>query len=316
MFLKRFAFAATSFLSSRPSVCQTCQPYSSYITHSPHSPKLVQPHSSSQRRGLFSRPPSMAPPPIPDVVIHRGDPPHSGGGSPLNFIRLHLAHASRLVTCVTWLLNSGVVIFSHGLGDTSEGWASMFKQLSRGMPHVKFILPTAPIQRVTLNGGMPMPSWYDIASLDEESRETDNSDGIDESRDRINKIIDHEINENKIPSNRIIVGGFSQGGALSIYTALQRKDTLGGVLAMSGYLPRSKDAINFIFNKSTPILHCHGTSDPVVKYKWAKKSSDFLKEVGVNIDFKSYEGLDHGSSDEEVKDVISWINVRLPIDVK
>eukprot|EP00923_Selenidium_pygospionis_P049485 GHVN01085252.1.p1 GENE.GHVN01085252.1~~GHVN01085252.1.p1 ORF type:complete len:281 (+),score=51.20 GHVN01085252.1:843-1685(+) len=194
MFLKRFAFAATSFLSSRPSVCQTCQPYSSYITHSPHSPKLVQPHSSSQRRGLFSRPPSMAPPPIPDVVIHRGDPPHSG-----------------------------VVIFSHGLGDTSEGWASMFKQLSRGMPHVKFILPTAPIQRVTLNGGMPMPSWYDIASLDEESRETDNSDGIDESRDRINKIIDHEINENKIPSNRIIVGGFSQGGALSIYTALQRK---------------------------------------------------------------------------------------------
>eukprot|EP00923_Selenidium_pygospionis_P049486 GHVN01085253.1.p1 GENE.GHVN01085253.1~~GHVN01085253.1.p1 ORF type:complete len:288 (+),score=53.44 GHVN01085253.1:843-1706(+) len=287
MFLKRFAFAATSFLSSRPSVCQTCQPYSSYITHSPHSPKLVQPHSSSQRRGLFSRPPSMAPPPIPDVVIHRGDPPHSG-----------------------------VVIFSHGLGDTSEGWASMFKQLSRGMPHVKFILPTAPIQRVTLNGGMPMPSWYDIASLDEESRETDNSDGIDESRDRINKIIDHEINENKIPSNRIIVGGFSQGGALSIYTALQRKDTLGGVLAMSGYLPRSKDAINFIFNKSTPILHCHGTSDPVVKYKWAKKSSDFLKEVGVNIDFKSYEGLDHGSSDEEVKDVISWINVRLPIDVK
>lgn len=105
----------------------------------------------------------------------------------------------------------------HGLGDTSEGWGQQLRvwQSLDGFQDIKMILPSAPIAPVTLNNGMRMPSWYDIVGLDDRSEER--CTGIEESRARINALVDAELAAG-IPANKIIIGGFSQGGAMSLYT--------------------------------------------------------------------------------------------------
>ena len=106
------------------------------------------------------------------------------------------------------------------------------------MPHVKFVLPTAPKQPVTMNMGMSMPSWYDIVGLDERSNE--NCAGIDTSVKTLQDILKAEHDNHGLPYNRMVLAGFSQGGALSLYTGLQFTDTLAGVVVLSGYLPQAK----------------------------------------------------------------------------
>lgn len=135
------------------------------------------------------------------------------------------------------------------------------KHLATTMPHLKFILPTAPTQPVTMNAGIPMPSWYDITGLDERSNE--NCAGIDRSAARVKQILEHEHAANGLPYRRMVLAGFSQGGALSLFTGLQlpRELKLGGIVVMSGYLPAAR-----VFDITpglgdTPIMHCHGEAD-------------------------------------------------------
>ncbi|RHY30101.1 hypothetical protein DYB32_004611 [Aphanomyces invadans] len=125
----------------------------------------------------------------------------------------------------------------HGLGDTAHGWADSILHIAQRLPHLKCVLPTAPTQPVTLNMGMAMPSWYDIRSLTD--REGDPCSGIDASRERIENIIQAEIDGGISPS-RIVLGGFSQGGAMSLYTGYQLDKALGGILVLSGYLPNQE----------------------------------------------------------------------------
>ena len=122
--------------------------------------------------------------------------------------------------------HSASFVLIHGLGDSAYGWLDVAEHLSTLHPHVKFILPTASEKPVTLNGGMEMPSWYDIKGL--ETRASETCDGIDESKQYITSLIENE-NKNGIPYKRIILGGFSQGGALSLFTSLQIDQTLAGV---------------------------------------------------------------------------------------
>jgi predicted esterase len=114
-------------------------------------------------------------------------------------------------------VHRATLIFMHGLGDTSEGWGQQLRvwQSLDGFQDIKMILPSAPIAPVTLNNGMRMPSWYDIVGLDDRSEER--CTGIEESRARINALVDAELAAG-IPANKIIIGGFSQGGAMSLYT--------------------------------------------------------------------------------------------------
>ena len=125
--------------------------------------------------------------------------------------------------------------------------------VTKNLDHVKFILPTADVRPVTMNNNFPCPAWFDITGL--ESRANETCSGLDESCDRIIAICQDEIGNHRIPpTNRIVIGGFSQGGALSLFTSLSRAFQPAGVVCMSGYLPRQKP---FRIGKiGTPITTC------------------------------------------------------------
>ncbi|KAJ9647407.1 hypothetical protein H2204_000036 [Knufia peltigerae] len=157
---------------------------------------------------------------------------------------------------------------------------------------VKFVFPNAPNIPITVNMGMSMPGWYDITEFSDLNQQQDEP-GILRSRVTFNKLIADEI-EAGIPSNRIILGGFSQGGAMSIFTGVTTTHKLGGVFGLSCYLVLAGKIKEFAkeasdVNKDTPFFMGHGDSDEVVKYKWGQQTAEFLrKELGHKVDFKTY----------------------------
>ena len=181
-------------------------------------------------------------------------------------------------------------------------------------PSSQFVLPTAPTQPVTLNGGMPMPSWYDIEGLSERTNE--NCNGIVESQRTVERIMEGEAAAG-LPYSRMVLSGFSQGAALSLFTGLQLPDDkkIAGVLAMSGYLAGSKQFKLSPAGKTTPVLHCHGTADPMVTFSMAQKTETLLKEGGVeNYELKPYAGMQHTVLPEELSDALAFLNKVLPPD--
>jgi len=180
------------------------------------------------------------------------------------------------------------------------------------MPYAKFILPTAPTQPVTLNMGMSMPSWYDIVGLDERSNEECN--GILQSRDRIRSILKKE-HDRGLPYSRMALAGFSQGGALSLFTGLQMEDAsqkLAGILVLSGYLAGEPQFKLTRGLEDTPILHCHGTKDPLVLFQLAGRSRDLLASKGVkNYTIKSYP-MEHTVIPDELQDALLFLQKIVP----
>ncbi|EQC27511.1 hypothetical protein SDRG_14712 [Saprolegnia diclina VS20] len=220
--------------------------------------------------------------------------------------------ASDTITFTPKAQHSASLVFMHGLGDTAYGWADTIQFMSASLPHVKCILPTAPTQPVTLNHGMACPSWYDIQSLT--NRKGDPCTGIEASRDRILGLIENEI-ASGIDASRIVIGGFSQGGAMSLFTGYQMPHALAGVLVLSGYVPKSDTFAVPDALKDVPLLMCHGDSDMVVQLSWAELSVEKVQSQGVkNVEFVVYEDLDHGSSMDEIKKVQAWLAKVLPTD--
>lgn len=209
---------------------------------------------------------------------------------------------------------SALVVICHGLGDSAEGFADVAEQLATAMPYCKFVLPTAPTQPVTMNMGMPMPSWYDIVGLDERSNE--NCKGIDRSKETVLNILHKEHESVGLPYARMMVMGFSQGGALSLFTGLSMasaEQKLAGIVVMSGYLAGSKVFKLTEGLEDTPIFHGHGTSDPMVQYTMATRSKEMLTELGVtNYTLKAYQGLQHSVNPQELQDVMQFILGVLP----
>ncbi|KAL9980335.1 hypothetical protein ACROYT_G008907 [Oculina patagonica] len=200
------------------------------------------------------------------------------------------------------------LIFLHGLGDTGHGWSANFESIK--MPHVKCICPNAPVNPVTLNGGFRMPTWFDIASLSFTGGEDEK--GIKDAAVNIKSIIEEEI-KNGIPADRIVLGGFSQGGGLALYTALTMEKSLAGILALSSWLPLHKSFPQAAKgNKDTPMLQCHGESDPVVNFAFGNMTSVLLKSFCSKHEFKQYPGLAHSSSLQEMHDVENWLKKVLP----
>uniref|UniRef100_K3WDW2 palmitoyl-protein hydrolase n=1 Tax=Globisporangium ultimum (strain ATCC 200006 / CBS 805.95 / DAOM BR144) TaxID=431595 RepID=K3WDW2_GLOUD len=204
---------------------------------------------------------------------------------------------------------TAAVIFAHGLGDTAHGWSDAMAMLSKDLPHVKFILPTASSKPVTLNMGMRMPSWYDIKSLTK--TENDENEGVEESRELLTGLIEKEV-ETGIPHNRIVLGGFSQGGAMSYYTGYQMKKALAGVLILSGYIPKLQSFAVTPEAVNVPALICHGDSDPVVRFQWGSMSKDKLEASGVKLDFRVYNGMEHSMCMEELDDIKAWLQTIIP----
>lgn len=208
---------------------------------------------------------------------------------------------------------TATVIFSHGLGDSSAGWSFLSSQLGYHMPWVNWVFPDAPIQPVTLNMGASMPSWFDIYELNQNGKEDEK--GLLASVKTIQSLVQKEVDAG-IPTNRIVVGGFSQGGVISILTGLMSPNPLAGVACLSGFLPlKSKiKQLQGPHASNLKVFWGHGTDDPVVQYEWGTKSVEFLRhELGLaNVDFKSYPGLVHSASPVELKNLLHWLQTHIP----
>jgi len=205
--------------------------------------------------------------------------------------------------------HTGTLIFLHGLGDTGHGWASSIAAIRP--PHVKVICPTASKMPVTLNSGFEMPSWFDLMTL--EATGPEDEDGIKKAACLVNALIADEVKAG-VPSERIMIGGFSQGGALALYTALTSEYKLGGVIALSCWTPLHKQLPSSVsaHNRQIPFLQAHGDCDPVVPYRWGQLSSTLLKGFLSGHQFKTYKGLMHSSNEEEMQDVKKFISDCLP----
>lgn len=204
--------------------------------------------------------------------------------------------------------HTATVIFLHGLGDTGHGWASAIAAIRP--PFAKVICPTAPTIKVTLNSGLKMPSWFDLKSLDASGEEDE--PGIKKAAEGVHALINAEINAG-IPSERIVIGGFSQGGALALYSAFTFPEKIGGVMALSCWLPLHKQFPACLKgNKDTEVIQCHGDCDPLVPYKWGQMTASCLKQFASKVDFRSFRGLGHSSNDEEMAELKTFVEKVLP----
>lgn len=196
------------------------------------------------------------------------------------------------------------IIWLHGLGADGNDFVPIVEQLGLENYQARFIFPHAPIRSITINGGMKMRAWYDIFELSSWSRE--DVKGIQESADIVNRLIEREI-QLGVPANKIILGGFSQGGALALYTALRYPIALGGILSLSAYLPaasllteeRSSE------NAQTPIFIAHGLSDPVVPLMWGTMCRKQLEGLNYRVEWHSY-SMAHTVIQEEIIDVANF----------
>jgi len=207
--------------------------------------------------------------------------------------------------------HSATVILLHGLGDQGSSWAPVASQMS--LPHCKFIFPSAATRPVSINMGAPCPAWADIKGLSPDS--PDDEEGATQAIEYVHKIIAEEVAAG-IPPSRIVVGGFSQGAAISCLSAMTHKEPLGGCFLLSGWLMmRAKVPTmmspTFISTK-VPVLHCHGTNDMVVPFLFGQVSSQAMEQMGVNVDFKPYPGMAHESSPQEVSDLKAFLHGCLP----
>lgn len=205
--------------------------------------------------------------------------------------------------------HTATLIFLHGLGDSGHGWSPVMRMISKAFPFMKFVLPHAPSSPVTINGGMRMPSWYDIRSLSEDKSPEDEA-GMMQTRRCIDELVLAEVGSG-VPLERVIVGGFSQGGAMSLLFGLTGAHKVGATVSLSAYLPLRSNiaAMAADDRKGMPIFMGHGTADFVVHHQWGKHSADHLKSLGYsNLTFKSYENLDHSSNDLELEDLKDFLS--------
>ncbi|KAF9286815.1 hypothetical protein BGZ88_008881 [Linnemannia elongata] len=209
--------------------------------------------------------------------------------------------------------HTATVIFLHGFGDSGAGWAPVGEQLSDYVPHVKFIFPNAPALPITANGGMRSPAWYDIKSLSTIQHEQDEQ-GLLRSRQQVMELVREEVDKNKIPANRIVLGGFSQGCVLSLLVALTSEYKFAGVTALSGYVPLHTKIMTMVSdaNRKTPIFWGHGDADQVVKYKYGEQSVEFLKENKYSVRFRTYPRMGHSACPQELGDLLTFFNEVIP----
>ncbi|MEE9326857.1 MAG: alpha/beta hydrolase [Cocleimonas sp.] len=198
------------------------------------------------------------------------------------------------------------VIWLHGLGADGNDFVPMIPELK--LPEslrVKFIFPHAPVRPVTLNNGMQMRAWYDLLSLDR----TNNVklDDILITVDWINKLIEKEI-ESGVPSKKILLAGFSQGGVIAFHTALRFPKKLAGVMALSTYFPFDEDLLAQAGSQHSgmPIFAAHGTNDPVIPHLSWKDYVPKLEAAGFAVEAKSYP-MEHSVSLEEIQDISAWL---------
>lgn len=203
------------------------------------------------------------------------------------------------------------VIWLHGLGADGSDFVPVVPELGLAdAPGVRFIFPSAPYMPVTCNGGYVMRAWYDIISLEKNSRRIDEA-GIVSSRALVRQLIEREKGRG-IAVERIFIAGFSQGGAVAYATALTHPESLAGVIALSTYLP-SEDLVSreaTPANAALPIFAAHGSEDDVVSPNLGRRARDFLLARGKTPEWHEYP-LPHSVCIEEIVDVGHWLRQQM-----
>ncbi len=199
------------------------------------------------------------------------------------------------------------VIWLHGLGADGHDFVPVVPELGLSASlGVRFVFPHSDVRPVTLNGGMSMPAWYDIKSLDRHGRADEA--GIRQSQGQIEQLIARE-NARGIPTSRIVVAGFSQGGAVALQVGLRHADKLAGVMVLSSYLTLedSLEAELSDANRDTPVFMAHGTHDPMVGLELGTQSRDVLVSLGIEVEWHDYP-MAHQVCLEELQDIGRWLN--------
>jgi len=194
------------------------------------------------------------------------------------------------------------VIFLHGLGDDGHGWSDVVPALELPATlQVRFIFPHAPEIPVTVNGGYVMPAWYDIFDADLNARA--DMAGVRTSRVHVDHLIARE-RKRGIAHQRIVLGGFSQGGAMALYAGLRHPLRLAALIALSAYVidPMSLEAEAASANRDVPIFMAHGDADDVVHYHWGEASRSLLERAGWNVAWHRYP-MGHGAIAEEIAEM-------------
>jgi phospholipase/carboxylesterase len=196
------------------------------------------------------------------------------------------------------------VVFLHGLGADGHDFEPIVPELGLRVP-VRFVFPHAPVRPVTINGGMSMRAWYDIFGFSAKAKE--DAAGIRASAAAVTELIDREI-ERGMSSERIVLAGFSQGGAVALHTGLREPRPLAGVLALSTYLPLASTVAGerSLANVRVPIFMAHGTADSVLPIELAEFSRRTLETLGYAIDWHTY-SMAHSVCMEEVSAVGAWL---------
>ncbi|MBF4990048.1 dienelactone hydrolase family protein [Methylophilus sp. QUAN] len=210
-----------------------------------------------------------------------------------------LTKHSQAKSCIFWM---------HGLGADGHDFEPVVQMLN--LPHIKFILPHAPYRPVTLNNGYEMRAWYDIFGLQSES--TQDEAGINNMQLTINAMIEAEIARG-IPSQRILLAGFSQGGAMALHTATRFDQPLAGVLALSTYLPLKNQLTEkqHPANQQLPIWMAHGRQDSVITLATAQSSRQTLEAAGYAVEWHEYD-MPHSVCEAEIDDIRQFLLRVLP----
>lgn len=199
------------------------------------------------------------------------------------------------------------VIWLHGLGADGYDFVNLLPQLDLPANHrIRFIFPHAPKIPVSINAGMLMPAWHDLSALGAEIKA--DPKGVELSRQSINAFIKAQRADG-IPADRIVLAGFSQGGATALHAGLHADETLAGILALSAYVPLPDALAPTHF---PPVYMAHGKQDPVVLPERATASRDLLKEKKVEVDFRLYD-MPHSLCPMEINDICHQLRVWLPL---
>ena len=209
--------------------------------------------------------------------------------------------------CILWL---------HGLGADGHDFAPIVPELVRpGWPALRFVFPHAPVRPVTINNGMRMRAWYDIRNFSADELDGgDRADSVFESIVQVEALVARE-GDRGIPADRLILAGFSQGGAIALAAALRRTEPLAGVVALSTYLPMAPQAGADLKPQALrqPLFMAHGEQDPVVPPAAGEDSRQVLESLGFAIEWHAYP-MGHSVCAEEIGDLGDWLQQRFASD--
>lgn len=201
----------------------------------------------------------------------------------------------------------GCIIWLHGLGANADDMMGLVEQLPATRPLWRHVFLDAPVRPVTINNNMVMPAWYDIYGLESQARE--DRSGVLASEAFIQQVIQEQLIQG-FSSDKIVLAGFSQGGAMALFTGLRSEKNLGGVMCLSGYLPLAAECQPRVA-LTTPLFFGYGVHDTVVLPLWSQQSILKLQQHGYqNISVHSYP-IEHTICLPEIQDISAWLMQRI-----